>query len=620
MCGILGIARNRPSSVGLSDLDVARMRDTMVRRGPDGSGLWREPTSGHLVLAHRRLAVIDPGETGAQPMQTPVDPSLGGPRFTIVYNGELYNDAELRRDLGARGVRFSGSCDTETVLRAFEVFGLDAIGKLRGMFALGIFDAKMRTLTLARDPLGVKPLYYRFGEGELIFASDPRAILAHPRVTPEPNMRMVSAYMTTIRAALGGETLFEGVRTLAPGHMMLIDLDGSPGATPHAEARRFWRSPAEEAPSDRGWADEVRGTIEDSLSRHLRADVPTCALLSGGLDSAITATLARDHLPGLRTYCAGDGQSVGEGDLFHARAVARRIGSGHSEALLDARSFNETWRWMVSQNGMPMCTPNETAIFAVASRLREDGCVVTISGEGADELFAGYEPPLDTASSMLASSSTGEGAGIFELGASAWTPTDFKQGILDQEVWHLIERDGWLMESYEREFASCIEEAGGYHLGAHQRFYRRINLTGLLRRLDSATMLAGVEGRTPFADARVAELAERIPMGARFAAAQPVAAGGGSAVGAPSVRSKLVLREAFGDRLPAEVVRRPKASFPLPFQDWMSSSAHVLGESDFARSIFQRRAIETVRENPSGLWNLAWPMINLALWGDAMGW
>jgi len=244
MCGILGIVRTRGSAVALSDPQLERLRDTMIHRGPDGAGLWRDPKHGHVALAHRRLAVIGLGEGGAQPMHTELDPDLGMPRFTITYNGELYNDAELRKELAARGVVFRSACDTETVLRAFEMWGLESISKLRGMFAMGIYDARMQTLTLARDALGVKPLYYRTGDGELIFASDHRAILAHPRVTAAPNMRMVSAYMTTIRAVLAGETMFDGIYALGPGEMMLVDLDGASGSTPHAEIRRWWEPTA----------------------------------------------------------------------------------------------------------------------------------------------------------------------------------------------------------------------------------------------------------------------------------------------------------------------------------------------------------------------------------------
>jgi len=620
MCGILGIARNRGSAVGLSDQQIEHMRDTMTHRGPDGYGLWREPIHGHIALAHRRLAVLGLGESGAQPMHTAHDATIGMPRFSIVYNGELYNDAELRVELRARGVQFRSACDTETVLRAFETWGLESIPKLRGMFAMGIYDAKMRVLTLARDALGVKPLYYKNDGGELVFASDLRAILAHPNTTALPDLRMVSAYMTTIRAVLAGRTLFDGVSSLGPGEMMLVDLDGARGSTPHAEIRRWWQPPAESADLDGNWADEVRGAIEESVGLHLRADVPTCALLSGGLDSAITATLARDEIRNLRTYCAGDIASVDDttGDLFHARDVARRIGSSHAEAALDAETFNETWRWMITQNALPLCTPNETAIYAVASRLREDGCVVTLSGEGADELFAGYQQPLDSAMAMLGASQTGEGAGLFELRSCAWVPIDFKPGIFDQDVWHYLEQDRWLMETYEDEFKTCVRDAGGYCLGAHQRFYRRINLTGLLRRLDNATMLASVEGRTPFADAAIAELAERIPMEAKYHAHATVGVGAGGAEDA--VRTKLVLREAFADRVPSAVLSRPKASFPLPFQQWMASSAPALRESSFARALFQPAAIETVASDPAKHWNLAWPMINIALWGDAMGW
>ncbi|MEQ9616967.1 MAG: asparagine synthase (glutamine-hydrolyzing) [Phycisphaerales bacterium] len=618
MCGILGIARNRGSAVALSDAQVVRMRDTMTHRGPDGDGLWRSPKGGHVILAHRRLAVIGPGEAGAQPMHTEHDDELGGPRFSIVYNGELYNDKELRTELEQRGVRFRSNCDTETVLRAFETWGLESISKLRGMFALAIYDARMRVLTLARDALGVKPLYYHLDEGRFVFASDVRAILAHPEITAAPDLQMLSAYMTTIRAALGGRTMYRGISTLGPGELMLVDLDGSSGSTPHAELRTWW-TPAAEDPIDHDWPEDVRAALDDSVRAHLRADVPTCALLSGGLDSVITSTLARDRMDGLRTYCAGDGASAGDesSDLFHARTVAESLSTTHAEALLDERTFTETWRWMIGRTGLPLCTPNETAIYAVASRLRADGCIVTISGEGADELFAGYQQPLDSASAMLGASPTGEGAGLFELRSCAWTPTDFKPGILDQEIWHLAGRDRWLMQTYEKEFMGCVEEAGGYTLAAHQRFYRRINLTGLLRRLDNATMLASVEGRTPFADSRVAELAERIPMNAKFRAHAHVG-GGGGAPAADEVRTKLVLRDAFADRISPDVLSRPKASFPLPFQSWMAASAPALRDSVFAKAVFQSQAIETVASDPEKHWNLAWPMINLAMWGDAM--
>ena len=197
------------------------MRDTMAHRGPDGYGLWRRS---NLVLAHRRLAVVDLSPDAAQPMLS------HDARYAIAYNGELYNDQELRAELHSRGVRFRTRSDTETLLHALATWGPDALPKLRGMFAFAFIDTLTQRLLLARDPLGIKPLYFRLGVhlggGEIIFASEIPAILAHPDCPVQPDILAVSAYLTTIRTTAGNNTLFEGVRTLRAGEAMSIDLSG----------------------------------------------------------------------------------------------------------------------------------------------------------------------------------------------------------------------------------------------------------------------------------------------------------------------------------------------------------------------------------------------------------
>lgn len=625
MCGILGIVTSVGRRVAVDDGVIARMRDRMAHRGPDGAGLWRS-ASGHVALAHRRLAVIDPSPAGRQPMVA------GEGRAAIVYNGELYNDAELREalapELAARGERFGASCDTETVLWALRAWGAAGVDRMRGMYALGFYDAEARAVVLARDPLGIKPLYWWAGRlgGEpcVVFASEIGAILEHPETPRRPDLAGVSAYLTTIRTTLGERTLFEGVRCVRPGEVLRIELGGE---EPRVVSLRE-RAPLGAWLADDGArpAERVREAVSESVRRHLRADVPTCCLLSGGLDSSVVATVAGRGAAALWTYCSGAERGVagspsassaggGDGgfetgdDFAFARAVASRLGTRHTEAPVSREMFRERWAGMVAAMGVPLSTPNEVAINEVARRLRADGKIVTLSGEGADELFAGYEGPMTQAARFVASGAGCEAhrrpeAGRFQLESNAWVPLEAKGAVLNEGPWRALEGDAALIESYRAEFAgACAEGEDKDPLQAHLRFHRRVNLAGLLLRLDSATMLAGVEGRTPLADVAVAALAESLPMREKFSS------DGGRTV------TKRVLREAFADVLPAEVVARPKASFPLPFQEWVRDSVGVLRESALARELFTAEAIETVAAQPGKLWHLAWPMVNVAMWG-----
>lgn len=620
MCGILGIATVRGRTLALDDREVIRMRDAMTHRGPDDAGLWR---CDHIALAHRRLSVIDPTPAGHQPMLLSDD---GRSSCALVYNGELYNDAELRSELAGAGVRFRTSCDTETLLHALDQWGESALTRIRGMYALAFCDLRRGTILLARDPLGVKPLYWCDHDGQVIFASEPTAILAHPRISPVPNMAMVSAYLTTIRTVLGEHTLFEGIRALRPGTCVSMGLSGD---SPRISIREFWRGPSVNHLADDPdtAAAGLRATLDDSIDRHLRADVPTCALLSGGLDSSLIALRARERQSDLRTYCAGahidnDAEAadpLGAGaDLAFAQRAADFLGTRHAEAVIDRASFDDRWEWMVDRLGVPLSTPNEIAIHAVASRLREDGCVVTISGEGADELLAGYEAPMDQAAAYLEMTSPPGHPGVFCCLTGAWVGPEAKPRVLRQEVWQGVGSDELIDRFYRSEWDACVKESGSEGLEAVLRLQRRTNLVGLLQRLDTATMLASVEGRTPFADGHVASLLESLPIGLKYRADEPAPARCERAVALEpevSARSKIVLRRAYASSLPSSIVNRPKSSFPLPFTRWMDEAAGRLDRSQFAREVFSPEAIDAVRSAPVSVWSLAWPMLNLAAWG-----
>lgn len=630
MCGILGLATTRNDRLSLDERAICRLRDTLTRRGPDDAGLWM---NGHIALAHRRLAIIDP-EHGSQPMAialTPTPAPAPGTHdagsedhFLITYNGEIYNHRELRRELIELGHRFETNCDTETVVRAYAQWGVQSFDRFRGMFALAIYQPATHTLTLARDSLGIKPLYYatvNTPQGrEFIFASEPIAILAHPHFDRRPDWAVVSSYLTTIRTTLGSRSFFAGLHVVQPGEMIRIDLSGKEIGI---KIGRWYEDHAAPTPTSFPQAiDDLRSLIEHSVEAHLLSDVPTCALLSGGLDSSIITSLACDHLDELDTYCAG-ALLLGDtnNDFVHARTMARQLGTNHHDVAVRMKEFQECWPWMISQLGVPLSTPNEVAIYTVARKLAERA-KVTLSGEGADEFFAGYEVPVRRAVDFF---STYEGdsraAAEFTIGTQAWIPMEDKAVILREEIMEFAGHDEDLQSSLALAFIDADDRESG--LRAFLRTQQDFNLTGLLSRLDTATMLASVEGRTPLADRVIAQFARSMPFEYLWTEHdddqkdRESASGGTSLATQTATTSKRILRHAFADRLPPEIVHRPKASFPLPFRFWMDSHVDVLQRCAMAREVFTEKSITTICENPAGNWGAAWPMLNLAMWFES---
>jgi asparagine synthase (glutamine-hydrolysing) len=430
--------------------------------------------------------------------------------------------------------------------------------------------------------------------------------------------------LTTIRTTLGERTLFEGVKVVEPGQALRFDLAGERIKVQSCDFGRVidqagqWQSRGTLLDDDAGELARTRAAIEDSLLRHLRCDVPLCSLLSGGIDSTIIAALTTRHVSGLRTFAAGAASSD---DLPFARIVAEHLGTLHSEAIVDEQSFDQHWPEMVATLGVPLSTPNEVAIRTVARAIRTAGCKVALSGEGADELFAGYEALMD-ACVGVPTHGAGADPARFHKRAAAWVGVEAKQALLHEDVYRDTHDDAALHEAYQKQFARFLD-AGLTGLDAHLAFQRRVNLVGLLQRLDTAMMLEGVEGRTPFADIHIAALATSIPMRLKFAAPEVATSESSGAVAVATQacvrtqpRTKLILRRACADVLPQSVLQRPKASFPLPFQGWLGQQAGVLRISGLAQALFNPAAIETIAAQPQACWQFAWPAINIAMWGQ----
>ncbi len=597
MCGIAAVLNLDAQSSPVSRELIEQMRDRLTHRGPDDSGIWESPLGS---IGHTRLSVIDPTPAGHQPMQ-----SLDG-RYVLSYNGELYNDHDLRSQLATLGVVFQTNCDTETLLHALITWKDAAIDKLRGMFAFVFIDTHEHKAILARDPMGIKPLYHATvntqSGRQLIAASEIPAILQHPDIARKPDPITLSAYLSSIRTTLGHRTMFEGISTLTPGQWLTVDLKD-----PQETISDNWWNHAHTVPTQ-----GIRQTIDDSIHRHLRTDVPMCTLLSGGVDSAITTLMTKRSVEKLHTYCAGAKVEGFSDDFAFADQLASELGTDHTEVEITEDSFVQRWEWMIKQLGVPLSTPNEVAIFEVATVLREQGHIVAISGEGADELFGGYAPIMQQASEHIDSlkGDADINGGLFHLNSNAWISDELKPGVL-RESWYIAANaDADLKAHYKSVFHQMRD---GYEnedpMQVHLRFQRRMNLPNLLQRLDTSTMLAGVEGRTPYADIEVAIAAESLAMHQKYVSATKQGA---------EDQTKIALRNAFKGELPDEIVNRPKASFPLPFQHWMGSLTDRLFESKIAREFFSEQALGIVCARPANYWHMAWPMINLMLWGEAM--
>ncbi len=632
MCGILGIISKPESVTRLTDEDVIAMRDTMAARGPDGAGLFR---NGPVTLAHRRLAIRDIAH-GKQPMI-----SQNG-RFAVVFNGEIYNDDEIRIELEHRGIELKTACDTEVLVEAWAAWGLDCIEKLRGMFAFGMIDLFTEELWLVRDRCGVKPLYYADVGGDFVFASSIAAIKRHPRFAAQPNFNAIGHYLKTLRTTLDYQTVFKGIHALRPAE--LIHVFGR-GRT----HRIYWSLPEaadDSIPFDEAvW--EIEQTLDQAVRMRLKSDVEVGMMMSGGVDSNTLATMVRQQLSHSVTGCCGGGVdpaiSENGGDFDFASQCARELGFNYCRIGLDDREYLETWQDLIGTYETPVSTPTDAIIFHVARQLKQS-VGVAIGGEGADEVFCGYAIPhwcgndLERANSIMhrkdpfakqasASLIRQYGRDRFSSASDHYLSTwglissSSQQALFAPKYLPLASADGSDDRYYDQLFESCSPMSMSEK---YARVLFKVNLESLLNRLDGASMAAGLEARVPFADHRLVEQAFRLPHHFKidicptesqpWLSSQELAERG-------SIRSKRILRAVASRMMPKQLAFRPKMSFPTPLPHWLDQTwrpwiADKLSNSAFAKEVFQRSALEELARLPSSLalWN--WPILNTILWGD----
>jgi asparagine synthase (glutamine-hydrolysing) len=602
------------------------MRDVLRHRGPDDAGLFIE---GPIGLAHRRLSIVDLA-TGHQPM------SNGDGSIQIVYNGEIYDHAERRPELEARGYVFATRSDTEAIVHLYEEFGRRCVDYLRGMFAFAIWNRRERELFIARDRLGVKPLYYvHDDDGSLFFASEIKALLAAKAVRPQLNVPALPDYLAN-RATSGDATLFAGVRRLPPGHTLRWK-DGK------IEVERYWDVDPGAGGNDdgrtvTGYVDEWRELFRTSVRLRLMSDVPLGMFLSGGIDSsAIAAVMSRMVAEPIRTFSVAFNDPEAN-ELEYARTVAQAFRTEHHEVLVEPSDFAAALPHLIWHEDEPLGHPASVPLYFV-SQLARRHVKVVLTGEGSDELLAGYYRYRTTLANLAAGRiyhrfSTDAVRRLVRQAAAGVAPASLARKLPRTFLWRPPDIEalyfdnfsvftrGMQQELLSRDLRDRVGLVNPYD--EMRRYFDAPASASLLQRLlytdlktylhellmkqDQMSMAASVESRVPFLDHKLVEFSTALPDRLRLR----------------GWTTKYVLREAMRGLLPESILRRRKMGFPVPLGRWFRGAFRplldefVTGRRAAARGLFQAGYLaRLVQEHANGAADHTerlWALVNFEMW------
>jgi len=610
MCGIAGFVST--SGERAERTLAAEMIATLRHRGPDDTGVWAE---GPAALAAARLSIIDVAG-GHQPL------SVDGGRITVVQNGEIYNYVELRDELIRRGRTFATSCDTEVIAALYAEQGEAAFERMRGMFAVAIWDAPRGRLVLARDRVGKKPLYYMQAADRFLFGSEPKAILAALDRVPDVASGPLLEFMTFGYVA-GEDAIFRGMSRLAPGSILTLE----PGRAPTIRPYWSWPRDADAPVPEREYLERLETELDEAVRIRLRSDVPLGAFLSGGLDSAaVLALMARHSSRPVQTFSIGFGDPEYD-ELAAARVTARAFGADHHEWVVTPDCVKVAER-LAMHYDEPFADASAIPTYFVAELARRH-VTVCLTGDGGDELFAGYLPYAQALARSTTAASRGMRA-VVGFGAR-WVPAHARgKGrlatiALGPEAWFVWRRTvfpDYLLRRVvapdvlaadssipERRAVASLLAADGALLSRLQRWDQHHYLPGdILVKVDRATMAHSLEARCPLLDHRVVELAAQQPSWRH-----------GSAGATKQLFRKLVARW-----LPAEILARPKMGFGVPLRRWFGEGligwareilhdqrAHERGWTD------PREVATLLRQHEIGARDHAkriWALVSLELW------
>ena len=591
MCGICGVIGDDKAEI---EPAVRRMMNAMVHRGPNDSGFELLNLSGYEFgpyagFGFRRLAILDLTPTGHQPMNNPATGDW------LIFNGEIYNFARLRAELQCEGVLFRGQSDTEVLLHALSRWGEATLRRIQGMFAFAFYEAKTRRLLLARDPLGIKPLYVAASTERLVFASEIRTLLTSGLVSNELDISGIAG-MLAYGAVQSPRTIYQAIRSFPAGHYQW--LEAKPGSDINATSPvRYWQFPSTSStPTDAPTAAaNVRLLLHDAVLRHLVADVPVGVLLSAGIDSTIIASFAREYTPGVTAFTVGFGAIHGEDEIALASETARLLGIRHVAVSLDMGNMPEHWHDWIEQMDSPSIDGFNT--YVVSRRLAQENVVVGLSGLGADELFGGYSNFARAARiarllSVLQIVPANLRAGVADFLCSLNGRTGAAEKLADvlscspsaASVSLALRRSlsnkrlaalgipasrTALLPNYLHQ---SEKEATGFNLDDFNAVARAeaTHYMGdtLLRDTDANSMSQSLEVRVPFLDLPLVEYVSALP-------GRVKACHGGN--------NKPLLRMACRKVIRSDISRRPKTGFSLPIGDWMRGPMRDSCESAIKR-------------------------------------
>jgi asparagine synthase (glutamine-hydrolysing) len=622
VCGICGIVR---TAGVVAEHELEQMASTLAHRGPDDAGYY---TTGHgdrggaCGLGFRRLSIIDV-DGGHQPI-----PNEDESKW-VMCNGEIYNFQELRRELEAKGHRFRTRCDSEVIVHLWEEHGPALVERLNGMFALAIWDDATRTLFLARDRLGKKPLYYAALDGSLLFASEPKALLAHPDVLRELDRDGLAMYLA-YEYVPAPFSIYRGISKLEAGHTLRWT-DGA------VDVERYWEPSFDRAEprSDDEWAAELVDRLRESVRLRLISDVPLGVFLSGGIDSSVVVALMTELMPAtdVKTFSIGFREQSFD-ESRYARRVADHFGTDHHEEILTADAMLDILPEITAFLDEPLADGSIVPTYLL-SRFTRSTVTVALGGDGGDELFAGY--PTFPAHRAAAFYRVPRRMHAWAERAADRLPVSRRNFSLDFKVKRFLRgatappaiRDQlWLGSFSPAEQADLLGEPAAdvfapiHQLSARMRGsdpvdrliaqYLRFYLEGdILVKVDRASMAASLEVRAPFLDHTFVSFVNSMPPRLKLR----------------RLRSKYILKRAFADRLPPEIANRSKKGFGVPLGDWLrgglrTTMEELLSESELrAQGIFEPRAVRRLvddhlsgrRDNRKQLWTL----LTFQLWHDA---
>lgn len=624
MCGIAGFVSLAPHSY--PDSVLTGMTGVIAHRGPDDTGVYRDA---HAALGHRRLSIIDVSSAGHQPMT-----SESGDLW-IVYNGEIFNHAEIRREkLEPAGHVYQSHCDTETILHAYEEFGAESPKQFRGMFAYVIWDRKARRLFCVRDRLGIKPFYYFWNGREFVFGSEIKALLEHPAVSAELEESLLPEHLA-FGYSSGELTLYKGIRRLMPGHTLTLETEGADAGK--LQIARYWDVPEGEQDerSEAEWLAECQQRLEETVRMRLMSDVPLGMFLSGGVDSSLIAALMKRMVDGpVKSFAVGYKETA-YSELGYARQVAEAIGTEHKEIELGMEQFFNVLPKLIWHEDEPITWPSSVSLYFV-SKLASEQVKVVLTGEGSDELFGGYGRYrfylLNQKYVGLWKLLPGPVRRMIrgQVASSALLSANVRRKLSHTFVGLGEELESLYLDNFFAAFPAAERAAlgqGGDSAYASYRGYwesasrrsaldqmlyadQKTYMAELLMKQDQMSMATSIESRVPFLDHPFVEFAARVPQHLKL---------NGST-------GKYLIKKVAEQFIPHGIIYRKKMGFPTPLRVWLQDARmqpvldSMLDREGFLASVVDTAAVgEMLERNRSGKLDATdrlWRLLNLHLWGE----